>query len=209
VDTFLEANVTKVTNPKENTQLNPEGVGQINQESITKKDSDLVQWITQWRAIQNLNFPMESKHFFLEGSALDELARGLIGKAQDQILVTNPYVDSCHLTTALERAMEKKIKIKVVTRRPVEAIKDASKIECQASLRKSGMLIHYDNQIHAKIIVIDKEVAIVSSMNLYSGSSGGATKEAGIVSIDKKVVESTANYILDLLDKPESTERRY
>ena len=30
----------------------------------------------------------------------------------------------------------------------------------------------------------------MSSMNLYSASSGGFTKEAGIVSIDEKVVES-------------------
>jgi len=70
------------------------------------------------------------------------------------------------------------------------------------------MLIHYDNQIHAKIIVIDNVVAIVSSMNLYSASSGGFTKEAGIVSIDEKVVTSVSKYIMDILSKPESTDSR-
>ena len=48
------------------------------------------------------------------------------------------------------------------------------------------MEIHHDSQIHSKIITIDNLVAIVSSMNLYVGSAGGFTKEAGIVSIDSK-----------------------
>ena len=54
--------------------------------------------------------------------------------------------------------------------------------------------------MHSKIITVDNKVAIASSMNFYSGSSGGASKEAGIVSIDEKVVESATNYIRKLLD---------
>ena len=173
------------------------------------KEIGLIQWITQWREMRNLNFPLESKHFFLEGEYLDELARVLIGKAQHQILVTNPFIDSCHLTKSLENAVLKKISVKVVARRPKDSMDDVTKRECQTSLKKAGMLIHYDNQIHAKIIVIDNKVAIVSSMNLYSASSGGFTKEAGIVSIDETVVTSVSKYIIDILSKPESTDSRY
>ena len=174
-------------------------------EVSTKNGGDLVQWIAQWRAVKNLNFPLEHGHFFLEGEHLEEFSRELIGKAQSQILVTNPYVDSCYLTTALARAFERKIKTCIVARRP-DPKKDKTKIECQEKLKKTGMVIHYNNQIHAKIIVLDDKVAIVSSMNLYSGSSGGATIEAGMVSIDEKVVETVANYILRLLKEPESKE---
>jgi phosphatidylserine/phosphatidylglycerophosphate/cardiolipin synthase-like enzyme len=105
--------------------------------------------------------------------------------------------------------MEKGIGVKVIARRPRDIPDDNSKRKCQAELVKVGMLIHYDNQIHAKIIVIDNKVAIVSSMNLYSASSGGFTKEAGIVSIDEKVVDTVAKYILELLEKPQSTDGRY
>lgn len=177
--------------------------------STVNKEVGLIQWIIQWREMRNLNFPIESKHFFLEGEYLDELARVLIGKAQHQILVTNPFIDSCHLTKNLETAVLRKISVKVVARRPKDTNDDTTKRECQASLKKAGMLIHYDNQIHAKIIVIDNKVAIVSSMNLYSASSGGFTKEAGIVSIDEKVVTSVSKYIIDILSKPESTDSRY
>jgi len=177
--------------------------------SSVNKETGLIQWIIQWREMRNLNFPIESKHFFLEGEYLDELARVLIGKAQHQILVTNPFIDSCHLTKNLENAVLRKISVKVVARRPKDSHDDTTKRECQASLKKAGMLIHYDNQIHAKIIVIDNVVAIVSSMNLYSASSGGFTKEAGIVSIDEKVVTSVSKYIIAILSKPESTDSRY
>jgi hypothetical protein len=43
-------------------------------------------------------------------------------------------------------------------------------------------------------------------MNFYSGSSGGASWEAGLVSMEKTVVESIVDSILGLLEKPESKE---
>ena len=65
-----------------------------------------------------------------------------------------------------------------------------------------GIVLRYDNQIHSKIMVVDNKIAIISSMNFYSGSSGGASKEAGMVSMDEKVVKLTANYIEKLIDGP-------
>ena len=94
----------------------------------------------------------------------------------------------------------------MVVRRPENTKSDALKLECQTNLKKSGIVIHYINQIHSKIIVIDRKIAIISSMNLYSGSTGGALLEAGIVSFEKKVVDSATKYIVKLLEKPESAE---
>jgi hypothetical protein len=39
-------------------------------------------------------------------------------------------------------------------------------------------------------------------MNFYSGSSGGASKEAGMVSMDKQIVESASKYIKKLIEAP-------
>ena len=74
------------------------------------------------------------------------------------------------------------------------------------NLKKSGIVIHHIKQIHSKIIVIDRKIAIISSMNLYSGSTGGALLEAGIVSFEKTMVDSTTEYVIKLLEKPESAE---
>jgi len=171
-----------------------------------KTEDTLIQWLTHWASDKPISPSMESKQFFLAGMELEELARDVIGKAQDEILVTSPYVDSCHLATALLRAVGRRVKVKVVARRPTTSKMDALKAECQANLRKEGVVIHYINQIHSKIIIVDRKITIISSMNLYSGSTGGATFEAGIVSFDKKVVDSAAKYIVELLEKPESTD---
>jgi phosphatidylserine/phosphatidylglycerophosphate/cardiolipin synthase-like enzyme len=176
------------------------------QTSQTKSGDALIQWLVQWVGDKPVSLSVESKQFFLAGMELEELARDVIGKAQDEILVTSPYVDSCHLATALQRAVERRVKVKVVARRPITATIDALKAECQANLRKEGVVIHYINQIHSKIIIIDRKIAIISSMNLYSGSTGGATLEAGIVSFDKKVVDSATKYVVELLEKPESSD---
>lgn len=171
-----------------------------------KSEGGLIQWLTQWVADKPISLSIESKHFFLEGMRLEELARDVISKAQDEILVTSPFVDSCHPATALQEAVDRKVKVKVVARRPSTSKIDAPKRECQANLRRKGVNIHYVNPLHSKIIVIDRKIAIVSSMNLYSGSTGGALLEAGIVSFDKKVVDSATKYIVDLLEKPESAD---
>jgi hypothetical protein len=120
--------------------------------------------------------------------------------------VTNPYLDSCYLSTALQDARERRANVKIVTRRPTKDKNDISKLECHAALRKKGVTIHYINTIHAKIIVIDRRIAILSSMNLYSGSAGGGVLEAGIVSFEDKVVNSQTKYISDLLEKTESPD---
>lgn len=171
-----------------------------------KTDHSLFQWLTQWVSDKPINLSTDSKQFFISGMELEELARDVIGKAKDEILVTSPYVDSCHLATALQRAVERRVKVKVIARRPTNTKNDALKAECQANLRKEGVVLHYNNSIHSKIIIIDRQITIISSMNLYSGSTGGATLEAGVVSFDKNVVDSATKYVLELLERPESSD---
>ncbi len=137
---------------------------------------------------------------------LEELARDVIAKAKDEILVTSPFLDSCFLATALQEARDRRVNVKIVARRPSKDKADAPKLECQALLRKKGVFIHYINTIHSKIIVVDRKIVILSSMNLYSGSTGGGLLEAGIVSFETKVVDSATKYIIDLLEKPESPD---
>ena len=61
---------------------------------------------------------------------------------------------------------------------------------------QDGLELKYDKKIHAKIIVADRTVGVVSSMNFFPESSAGASWEAGLVSIDPKVVESIVQSII-------------
>jgi hypothetical protein len=176
-------------------------------ESTDNDKDSLVQWLIQWASARPINQPLAAKHFFIDGMRLEELARDAIAKAQDEILVTTPYLDNCFLVSALQEARNRRANVKIITRRPnSKDDKEYSKLECQGFLRKNGVCIHYDNTIHAKIIVIDQKIAIVSSMNIYSGSAGGGSLEAGIVTFENKVVESVMKYVATLLDKPESPD---
>jgi hypothetical protein len=177
------------------------GVAQVIKEASVKKEINFSRWIEEWRHNKKLDFSMESKHFFLDGSDLDDFTKQIIRMAEKTILVANPYIESCYLTDYLVDSAMNQTEIKIVTRQPGAGEKGfAKKVECHSKLRIKGITLHYDNQIHSKIITVDNKVAIASSMNFYSGSSGGASKEAGIVSIDEKVVESATNYIRKLLD---------
>ncbi len=48
----------------------------------------------------------------------------------------------------------------------------------------------YNNNIHAKIILLDEKISIVSSINFTKYPMSGITWEAGIVSIYPKTVNS-------------------
>jgi phosphatidylserine/phosphatidylglycerophosphate/cardiolipin synthase-like enzyme len=176
------------------------GVSKVINERAIKKETNFNKWTADWRKLKKLDFSMESKHFFLIGMDLDDFTKQLIRMASKTILIANPFIESCYLTDALVDSAQSSIKIEIVTRRP--KLKDLQKRQCHLKLKKVNMHLLYDDQIHSKIMVVDNSITVVSSMNFYSGSSGGASKEAGIVSMDKQVVESAAKYIRKLIEVP-------
>jgi phosphatidylserine/phosphatidylglycerophosphate/cardiolipin synthase-like enzyme len=209
-----EVKPVSVVVPKSATTVTPQAIPivvskpqEVLTQNLQSKSQDaLIQWLIQWTTEKHIDIAVESRHFFLEGMRLEELARDLIEKAQFDIFVTSPFVDSCYLVTAIQEAKVRRVTVKLVARRPENVKEDRQKIDCQANLKRAGIVIHYINQIHAKIIVVDSKIAIISSMNLYSGSTGGALFEAGVVSFEKKVVDSATKYISGLLERPESTD---
>ena len=176
------------------------GVSQAIKEMPIKKETDFNKMTVDWRRLKQLDFSLENKHFFLVGMDLDDFTKQLIRMAKNNILIANPFVASCYLTDALIDSSQSSVKINIVTRRP--KAKENNKAECHSKLRKMGIFLRYDNQIHSKIMVVDNKIAVVSSMNFYSGSSGGGSKEAGIVSIEEKAVESALKYIKKLIEAP-------
>ena len=173
-----------------------------------KKQKGLIRWIDMWREVKNLGFSVKHKHFFLVGRHLDDLSKELISHAESEVLAVNPYVDKCDLANTLRGASKRGVDVVLITR-PPEIEKGTSRYDRQEYhkfMKEEGIGITYNKWVHAKLIVVDRAVAAVSSMNLYSGSSGGASWEAGLISVEETVVESVANSILRLLEMPESIE---
>jgi hypothetical protein len=170
--------------------------------------NELIDWIEQWRRLRKLDFTLGPKHFFLEGRHLDDLSKELICRAKVEVLAVNPYVDDCDLSNTLRDA-SKHARVELVTHPPDSRNQSPKeRQEYHDTLRKEGVRIIYNKKVHAKLIVVDRAVAIASSMNFYSGSSGGASWEAGLVSMEDTVVESVSDSILRLKERPESKELR-
>lgn len=167
---------------------------------------EIVNWINQWKEVENLNFSTKLGHFFLEGRYLDAISKGLISNSKIEVLVVNPYVANCDLSNTLREASKSGVEVKLITR-PPNIDKDRywkERNEYHATLKKEGIILTYNKKAHAKLITVDRAVAVVSSMNFYSGSSAGSSWEAGLVTVEEKVVESVVDSVLALVEKPES-----
>jgi phosphatidylserine/phosphatidylglycerophosphate/cardiolipin synthase-like enzyme len=174
------------------------------------KDENLANFVVEWRAFKNLSFSLDARHFFLEGTYLDDLSKDLIRRAKKEVLLVNPFVVECNLSNTLIDAVKNKAKVTVITRSPSgfgfdnrfdrpEVIEEKQKYH--ETLIKEGIKINYEPRIHAKLIVVDNQIAIISSMNFVTSSSGGSSWEAGMISIDDSIVNSVHKTILDLLKK--------
>lgn len=173
---------------------------------VQARRDKLVEWVEQWKRLKKLEFSLDPKHFFLEGMYLDDLSKSLIRAATLEVLAVNPYVEHCDLSNVLRDAA-KNAQVVLVTHPPEDNNQfPRDRQEYHKTLTQEGVKMIYNKRIHAKLIVVDRAVAIVSSMNLYGSSSGGVSWEAGLVSIEDTVVECVADSILTLIERPESKE---
>lgn len=168
-------------------------------EYYNKQKTKLIKWISQWKEVRKLDFSLENEHFFLEGMHLDDFSKELVCHAESEVLVVNPFIQDCDLSNTLRDAKKRGVNVLVITRSPRDKHPEylKNKQEYLSKLDKEGIKLVYSEKVHAKIIVVDKGVAIISSMNFYPESSAGVSWEAGLVSTDTNVVES----IVDSLSK--------
>lgn len=173
---------------------------------IEKDQEELFSYIEKWKDLKKLPFDLGHKHFFLAAQYLDELSKDLITESKTEVLVVNPFVDMCALSEIMREKAMKGVSVTLLTR-PPEADPEQyreTKREYHLNMKQDGVIVVYNKAVHAKIILIDRAVAIVSSMNFYSKSTGGASWEAGLVTIDKKVVAEVLGAVWGVLDKRES-----
>jgi phosphatidylserine/phosphatidylglycerophosphate/cardiolipin synthase-like enzyme len=137
---------------------------------------------------------------------LYDLSLDLIQRAIKEVLVANPYVDQCDLSDKLREVVAPEKTIILVTRQLDDKSAEyrKRKEDYHKTLRESGVKLTYNSRVRAKLIVLDRSVAVVSSMNLNSSSTGGSSWEAGIVAKEDSVVEVVRGAILGLREKPDS-----
>jgi hypothetical protein len=97
----------------EKASITLKGISKVISDTVSShgKQNDIKSWVDLWKKVNNLNIPVESKHFFLVDTHLDSISKGLIQNAKGEILVVNPYVEDCNLSNSIIDAKKKGIKL--------------------------------------------------------------------------------------------------
>lgn len=171
------------------------------------QQSNLINRIDAWIEFRGLEISLSPRHFYVEGDMLDDITKDMISQSTKEVLIVNPFVEKCNLSDCLIESSISGKEVILVTRPPQKngAYTDRTE-EYHKIISDSGVKIIYNRSARAKLVVLDRAVGIVSSMNLYSTSTAGTSWEAGIVTIDDRVVEPVTNSILGLIESPESIQ---
>ncbi len=123
-----------------------------------------------------------------------------IEKAQKEILLASPWIT--YIVDELsnfKRKSGKKINVKIITRLMKEDIdKGITNLEKLRALKEDfGAEIRYNNDLHAKMVVVDNSVAIISSANLTKKGLS-VNYEAGVCVKDKEMADKVAQFFNDV-----------
>jgi len=144
--------------------------------------------VQQWIEFKKFDVEPDTSHIYLKGDQLDSLLRDLIPLSKKEILVVNPYVEKSALCDLLIHGDRKGLDVQLITRSPARdnftGKRQSDKFEYHKTLMESGVQLFYNNDVHAKLFILDKQVLAASSMNLYSESIAGKLWEAGIATTD-------------------------
>lgn len=143
--------------------------------------------VLDWVKFKKITTNKIFSHIYLKGDLMDSLLRDLIPLSKKEILVVNPYLQKSAICDLCTQGINKGVDVQVITRSPEKDQYPESrraKMVYHKTLIESGVQLYYNENVHAKLFILDKQVLSASSMNLYSESIGGKLWEAGIVSID-------------------------
>ncbi len=143
--------------------------------------------------IQILN---KNGHVFVKKNVLLGLIGTLMHNSQKELIIVNPFVDhrvniSADLMDSLDK--HRKREVFLITKSPEEDKNE--RLIFHKKLKNKGVKIFYNKEVHAKLVIGDSQVAIVSSMN-FTTYSMAMSWEAGIISVSKDVVSQIREEVL-------------
>jgi len=142
------------------------------------------------------------KHFYMQ-KALENFSTYVIKKAEEEIIVVNPFINRVTISKELgDASSERGVRTIVICRKPSEDDK-YDQANFHKELINEGVKVFYHKNVHAKITIIDRSIAIISSMNFIPTSVGGTSWEAGLVTYEIKTVSDTLSSVLKMQKQAE------
>lgn len=151
----------------------------------------LVNWAQEWKKQQRID-PIgrsNASQFYLVGKSIFDFCSVLIQQAKRSILVVDPCFKKGSIHDSLLEMTEKGVNVCVMT-----SVIEPEQVKVE--LVTQGVKICEDKSIHAKLIVVDDRIALLSSTSFLSGTSKEASWDAGIVTMDKDTVMAISRSII-------------
>lgn len=175
------------------------------------QSKNVVEWVNTWVKFQknyDIEIIMKNYHFYLDGNLLPNFIHDVVRRANRNITYVTPWVEEIGVTKNLMSASKDGKEVIVVTREPDWSSKSdwgkrQAKVyeKCHSNLSKSGATVCYNNEIHGKVLLIDNQIAIVSSFNLLKNPASGLSWEAGIITYEPEIVQSIKDSINNFIVK--------
>jgi len=145
------------------------------------------------------NFVVTTSNDEASNTVYGEISREL-SMAQQEVLICSPWITYLlEELSSLNKKSNKKINIKIITRLLKEDIeKGLTDLDKFRVLKETfGAKIKYNNNLHAKMVIIDNSVAIISSANLTKKGLS-VNYEAGVCLKDKNEVNKVTQFFNDI-----------
>ena len=128
------------------------------------------------------------------------ILKGFLSTAKEEVRIASAWVKGKTLEELLETIKDKPIKLELILR--ASEFKDLLITDEKVFkvIKNLGGKIYLSNRLHAKFILIDKNIAIVGSANITENglSEEGGNLEVGIAYDDKEKIEELLNYFEEI-----------
>lgn len=117
----------------------------------------------------------------------------LVLDAQKEIILLSPWIElTGHQEDVFKNASKKGINITLLSRKPKP--QNLEQNEAIERFQQIGAQVFFDDKLHAKMMLIDREVALVASSNIIP-TSMTKNHELGILTINEEVLEDLIGYL--------------
>ena len=128
---------------------------------------------------------------FVSDDAIKPLLIALIDKANHKLDIASPWITVSDITERLKKAQARNVQVKVLARQI-----DENKTDIFYDLIANDIDVTTDNDLHAKMLIVDQQEMFLGSANL-SGRSLTTNLEVGIHTTDTPIVKAASAYFKD------------
>ena len=210
-DLELTTDALKKQNSKLVSSLEEAKINLVKQEHLNKNIRDLNQEIKKL-LLENEALRKSSADFVITtpnkfSQSVKAVIRSIVARAKSEILFCSPWIT--YALNEFEEIKSKNIKVKILTRFDESDVKSGSTDidRLRQFIESANTEVKFNNRLHAKMVIVDKSIAVISSANL-TRSGLSVNYEAGVVLRDESLVEKAIIFFDEVWEEGEKLDAK-